>query len=66
MSAHNNRVVCNDPSEPLRGDRPGTIRQQQHLAEHEPCFATDKRYSCREYKCLWRGDCVKLIAAWLR
>ncbi|MCK4951454.1 MAG: hypothetical protein KAS48_06525 [Gammaproteobacteria bacterium] len=66
MSAHNNRVVCNDSGEPSRSDRPRSIRQQQQLAGHEPCYATDKRHGCREYECLWRGDCVKLIAAWLR
>lgn len=66
MSAHAKKVVRNGSSEPLRSARPRSIRQQQQMVGHEPCYATDKRYGCREYECLWRGDCVKLIAAWLR
>ena len=49
-----------------RSEHPRVIRQHQQQAGQEPCFATDKRYGCRNYKCLLRVDCVKLIAAWLR
>lgn len=31
----------------------------------EPCFLTDKRYSCNEI-CEWSASCKKLRAVWLR
>lgn len=66
MLAHGTRVAQSDSSEALRCDNPRVTRQRQFQAGLEPCFATDKRYVCRNYECTWRSDCVKLIAAWLR
>lgn len=53
-------------NESAQSEHPRVIRRQQQRAGQEPCFATDKRYGCRNYKCSLREGCVKLIAAWLR
>jgi len=37
---------------------------QKHRGE-EPCFSTDKRYSCNAV-CEWHTSCQKLRAEWLR
>lgn len=44
---------------------PSAIRAMQRQRGEEPCFSTDKRYSCAE-PCEWRKDCLKLRAVWLR
>ena len=44
---------------------PSTIRAIQRQRGLEPCFSTDKRYSCMK-QCEWRKDCMKLRAVWLR
>lgn len=44
---------------------PSAIRAMQRQRGEEPCFSTDKRYSCAD-PCDWRKDCVKLRAVWLR
>jgi hypothetical protein len=41
------------------------IRAIQKERGQEPCFLTDKRYSCDEV-CEWRESCQKLRAVWLR
>ena len=41
------------------------IRAIQIQRGEEPCFSTDKRYSCKE-QCEWRNSCLKLRAVWLR
>ena len=41
------------------------IRAIQKQRGEEPCFSTDKRYTCNEV-CQWRGSCQKLRAVWLR
>lgn len=66
MSVQSARTGKNNFSETQRSDHPRVIRQQQQQAGQEPCFATDKRHGCRNYKCQLRVECVKLIAAWLR
>ena len=40
------------------------VRAIQRQRGEEPCFSTDKRYTCRE-KCEWRTSCQKLKAVWL-
>lgn len=41
------------------------IRAIQKQRGEEPCFSTDKRYTCHEV-CEWSGSCQKLRAVWLR
>jgi hypothetical protein len=40
------------------------VRAIQRQRGLEPCFATDKRYTCRE-ECEWCASCQKLKAVWL-
>jgi len=40
------------------------IRAIQQKRDEEPCFSTDKRYSCNA-NCEWRACCQKLRAVWL-
>jgi hypothetical protein len=37
---------------------------QKHRGR-DPCFLSDKRYTCNE-ACEWRASCQKLMAVWLR
>lgn len=41
------------------------IRIMQLQRGDEPCFATDKRYTCTEL-CEWGKECRKLVAQWRR
>jgi len=41
------------------------IRKIQEAKGDEPCFLSDKRFSCRE-KCRFGSDCKQLTAAWMR
>jgi len=41
------------------------IRAIQKQRDEEPCFSTDKRYTCNEV-CVWSTSCQKLRAVWLR
>ncbi|WP_157662698.1 hypothetical protein [Sulfuriferula sp. AH1] len=41
------------------------IRIMQLQYGDEPCFATDKRYTCTEL-CEWGRECRKLVAQWRR
>ena len=41
------------------------IRAIQKQRGEEPCYSTDKRYTCKE-DCEWRVSCQKLRAVWLR
>lgn len=66
MSVHNTRAVQDDTNVSAQNEHPRVVRRQQQQAGQEPCFATDKRYGCRNYTCSLREGCVKLIAAWLR
>lgn len=44
---------------------PSEIRAMQRQRGEEPCFSTDKRYTCSE-ECELRKECLKLRAVWLR
>ncbi len=44
---------------------PSEIRAMQRQRGEEPCFSTDKRYSCSRL-CDLRKECLKLRAVWLR
>ncbi|MBI4938262.1 MAG: hypothetical protein HY846_08615 [Nitrosomonadales bacterium] len=48
-----------------RCSHPSAIWAIQRQRGQEPCFSTDKRYSCAQ-QCEWRKDCMKLRAVWLR
>lgn len=41
------------------------IRLVQLQRGDDPCFATDKRYTCTEI-CEWGRECRKLVAQWQR
>lgn len=43
----------------------GIIRSNQKHRGEEACFSTDKRYTCTG-DCVWRSNCNKLRAVWLR
>lgn len=47
-----------------RSPQPSAVRAIQRQRGGEPCFSTDKRYSCAE-RCEWRRDCLKPRAVWL-
>jgi hypothetical protein len=38
----------------------------QKSRQQQSCFRTDDRVTCRNTRCEWRAECLKLIAAWLR
>ena len=44
---------------------PSEVRAIQRQRGEEPCFCTDKRYSCTE-QCDLRKECFKVRAVWLR
>lgn len=41
------------------------IRAIQKQRGEETCFATDKRYLCKQ-ECEWSANCRRLRAVWLR
>lgn len=47
-----------------RGE-PQLIRAIQRAQGKEDCFRTDRRYTCKNLECPWRGDCMRLVARWL-
>lgn len=46
--------------------KPMLVRAIQRRLGQPACFATDGRYTCTDYQCEWRADCLKPIAVWLR
>jgi len=48
-----------------RSSEKNHIREIQMKRGGEPCFLSDKRYSCSEV-CEWSDACKKLKAVWLR
>lgn len=32
----------------------------------EPCFATERRFTCTDTQCPWRDECLGLQAEWRR
>jgi len=34
--------------------------------EKPACFRWEERFRCGSPECLWRGDCMKLVAEWRR
>ncbi|MDH4284233.1 MAG: hypothetical protein OEV35_02845 [Gallionellaceae bacterium] len=48
-----------------RSIQPSEIRAMQRQRGEDPCFCTDKRYSCSDL-CDLRKECLKLRAVWLR
>lgn len=45
---------------------PVLIRAIQRREGSSPCFGTDERYTCPNFDCPWRRDCLELIAEWMR
>ena len=50
----------------LRGSKKGVIQAIQHAQGQSSCFLSDERFSCARRDCEWRGECLKLTAAWRR
>jgi len=44
---------------------PQLIRAIQRAQGMEDCFRTDRRYTCKNLACPWRGECMRLVARWL-
>lgn len=42
------------------------ILEEQIRTGHEPCFQTERRHTCGEAACAWRGECLFTRADWLR
>jgi hypothetical protein len=61
-----------EPAAPLavtpisRTQRRWQVLYQQLQCDHEPCFQTEKRHSCKETTCPWRTECLALRAEWRR
>jgi len=46
--------------------KPVLIRAIQRHEGSSSCFGTDGRYTCLNFQCPWRADCLKPIAEWMR
>ena len=46
--------------------KPVLIRAIQRHQGDPACFATEERYTCKNFRCPWRVDCLKPIAEWKR
>ena len=49
------------------GSGPGTpsrIRRLQLQVGEEPCFRTEKRYTCRDQDCRFSAECRRRVASW--
>lgn len=42
------------------------VRNLQRRQGHEPCFFTEARFTCMEFDCPWRNDCMRLVAECFR
>ncbi len=42
------------------------IRAIQKAVKHRPCFRTENHDLCEDSGCLWKSECKKMIAEWLR
>jgi hypothetical protein len=42
------------------------VRLIQKASQHRACFRSEKRMHCEELNCLWKEECQKLIAQWMR
>ena len=46
--------------------KPVLIRAIQRREGKSPCCGKDERYTCENFGCPWRTDCLALIAEWMR
>jgi hypothetical protein len=42
------------------------VRAIQKAVKHRPCFRTENHNLCEDSDCLWKAECKKIIAEWLR
>ncbi len=42
------------------------LRSIQVAKGHRPCFQSEQKYTCTEFDCEWRSECLKLVAEWMR
>jgi hypothetical protein len=59
-------VASHMPHMALAGPEVALVRAAQSARGMDTCFKTAKRLTCRDYNCEWRGECCRLMAAWLR
>ena len=51
---------------PMDAPAPRLIRAIQRRRGQAACFGNDERFTCTDYACEWRAECLKPIAEWLR
>ena len=42
------------------------VRKLQRHHHHAPCFMSEARFSCMEFDCRWRAECMRLVADYRR
>jgi hypothetical protein len=50
----------------LQSSKRTLIQTIQKAEGRKACFRCEDRFLCRNCNCEWRGDCLKLTAAWRR
>ena len=50
----------------LQSSKRVLIQAIQRAEGHAACFLDEDRFLCQESDCEWRGECLKLTAAWRR
>lgn len=48
------------------GHKVALVRAIQIAADHQPCYRTEQRTTCKNDGCIWQKDCKKLLAEWCR
>jgi hypothetical protein len=43
---------------------PSRIRRLQLQEGKEPCFRSEKRYTCRDSSCRFAAECFRRVASW--
>ena len=43
---------------------PSRIRRLQLQEGKDPCFRSEKRYTCRDSSCRFAAQCVRRVASW--
>ncbi|MDD4904630.1 MAG: DUF2934 domain-containing protein [Methylobacter tundripaludum] len=47
-------------------NKTGLMRVIQNASQQRPCFRSDNYMSCEDKDCIWRTECLKLVAVWMR
>ena len=59
-------MACGVPRAALMGSEVALVRAVQTAQGVDACFRSEKRLTCRELNCEWRGECCRLVAVWRR